>query len=47
MTYRSFTTTEEFLDLLFARFRVKMPPGLSPDEQQVWAEKKQTPIRLR
>ncbi|CEH16051.1 Ras1 guanine nucleotide exchange factor [Ceraceosorus bombacis] len=47
MTYRSFTTTETFLDLLFARFRIRMPPGLSPEEQTVWTEKKQTPIRLR
>lgn len=47
LTYRSFTTTEELLNLLFARFRISMPPGLSSIEQEIWVEKKQRPIQLR
>ncbi len=47
LTYRSFTTTEEFLDLLFARFRVTMPTGLSAVEQTIWQERKQRPVQLR
>lgn len=47
MTYRSFTTTEILLDLLFARFRIQEPPGLTLDEHEMWIEKKQRPIRFR
>lgn len=47
MTYRSFTTTEEFLQLLFERFRIEPPPDLSNDEIDIWIEKKQKPVRLR
>ncbi|EPQ30337.1 uncharacterized protein PFL1_01863 [Pseudozyma flocculosa PF-1] len=47
MTYRSFTTTEELLELLFARYRIAPPDGLTEDELGVWTEKKQKPIRLR
>lgn len=47
MTYRSFTTTDEFLDLVIARFRIKEPPGLTEEEQQIWVSKKQTLIRFR
>lgn len=47
MTYRSFTTTDELLDLLFARFRIKEPPGLTLEEHEQWVEKKQRPIRFR
>ncbi|PWN34271.1 ras GEF [Meira miltonrushii] len=47
MTYRSFTTTEILLDLLFARFRIQEPDGLTLDEHEMWIEKKQRPIRFR
>ncbi|PWN26071.1 hypothetical protein BDZ90DRAFT_233656 [Jaminaea rosea] len=47
MTYRSFTTTHELLDMLLARFKIPPPSGLTPEEHQLWAERKQIPIRLR
>lgn len=47
MTYRSFTTTEEFVELLFARFRLKEPQGLTEEEREIWAQKKQSIVRLR
>ncbi|KDN46450.1 hypothetical protein K437DRAFT_107336 [Tilletiaria anomala UBC 951] len=47
LTYRSFTTTHELLDLLFARFRIAIPSSLSALEQEMWVEKKQQPIQLR
>lgn len=47
LTYRSFTTTETFLDLLFKRFKVMMPEGLTPAEQLLWTDKTQRPIQLR
>lgn len=47
MTYRSFTTTEEFLQLLFERFRIEPPQDLNNDEVEIWIEKKQKPVRLR
>ncbi|KAI9298992.1 ras GEF [Neoconidiobolus thromboides FSU 785] len=47
LTYRSFTTTVEFFDLLFRRFNLQCPNGLQPDEQELWSEKKLTPVRLR
>lgn len=47
MTYRSFTTTDEFLDLVIARFRIREPPGLTDEEHQMWISKKQTLIRFR
>ncbi|KAI9595738.1 hypothetical protein BDF19DRAFT_495756 [Syncephalis fuscata] len=47
LTYRSFTTTEEFMDLLFKRFQIQPPSGLSPEDLELWRKKKQTPVRLR
>ncbi|KAK0542923.1 cell division cycle- protein [Tilletia horrida] len=47
MTYRSFTTTGEFLERVFARYRISPPVGLTPDEHAVWVEKKQRPIQTR
>ncbi|KAL1921320.1 uncharacterized protein VTP21DRAFT_11036 [Calcarisporiella thermophila] len=47
LTYRSFTRTEIFLDMLCQRFLLKPPPGLSEEELATWIEKKQTPVRLR
>ncbi|CAG8566984.1 1701_t:CDS:2 [Paraglomus occultum] len=47
LTYRTFTTTKEFLELLMKRFMISSPYGLTAEELEVWQEKKQTPIRLR
>ena len=47
LTYRSFTTTEEFFDLLVKRFMIQPPQNLTSEENELWQEKKQTPIRLR
>ncbi|CAG8458526.1 111_t:CDS:2 [Ambispora gerdemannii] len=47
LTYRSFTSTDEFFNLLVKRFMIQPPDNLSPEEIEIWQEKKQTPIRLR
>ncbi|KAK9721912.1 hypothetical protein K7432_003034 [Basidiobolus ranarum] len=47
LTYRSFTTTEDLFGLLFERFDIQPPPGLTPEEHEIWTEKKLVPIRLR
>ncbi|RCI06127.1 hypothetical protein CU098_011230 [Rhizopus stolonifer] len=47
LTYRSFCTSDEFLDLLEARFNVQPPPGLTEEELKLWRGKKQKLIRLR
>lgn len=47
LTYRSFVTTEELIDLLIERFDIQPPPGLSDEELMQWTVRKQTPIRLR
>ncbi|TPX32233.1 hypothetical protein SmJEL517_g04638 [Synchytrium microbalum] len=47
LTYRSFISTTELFDLLFKRFAIQPPPGMSSEEFETWSEKKQTPIRLR
>lgn len=47
LTYRSFTTASELFEMLVMRFSVQPPYGLTPEEYQVWVDKKQRPIRLR
>lgn len=47
LTYRSFTSTEEFFNLLVARYLIQPPEGLTKEHFDEWTEKKQTPIRLR
>lgn len=47
LTYRSFTNTDDLLNMLFERFRIPMPEGLSEDDKTLWATKKQRPIQLR
>jgi hypothetical protein len=47
LTYRSFCTTVEFIDLLQNRYNVAPPEDLTPDELEIWTEKKQKLIRLR
>ncbi|KAJ3383382.1 hypothetical protein HDU92_004245 [Lobulomyces angularis] len=47
LTYRSFTSSTEFFELLKKRYLITPDPFLSKDELQQWVEKKQTPIRMR
>ncbi|KAI9678538.1 MAG: hypothetical protein M1817_005595 [Caeruleum heppii] len=47
LTYRSFTTANELFDMLVRRFCIQPPPGISPDDCRVWADRKQKPIRFR
>ncbi|KAF8931255.1 hypothetical protein BGZ47_000160 [Haplosporangium gracile] len=47
LTYRSFTTTTEFFNLLFRRFTIAPPTGLEGQDLVQWTECKLTPIRLR
>ncbi|CEP06873.1 hypothetical protein [Parasitella parasitica] len=47
LTYRSFCTTEEFVDLLQERYNLTPPAELTPDELEIWTEKKQKLVRLR
>ncbi|CEJ00846.1 Putative Ras GEF [Rhizopus microsporus] len=47
LTYRSFCTSREFLDLLKARYNIQPPDGLTPEEYEVWVNKKQKLVRLR
>ncbi|KTW29649.1 hypothetical protein T552_00858 [Pneumocystis carinii B80] len=47
LTYRTFTSAENFFNLLVKRFMIAPPENLKPYELEVWIEKKQKPIRLR
>ncbi|KAI7898139.1 ras guanine nucleotide exchange factor domain-containing protein [Cokeromyces recurvatus] len=47
LTYRSFCTTEEFVDLLQERYNLAPPDNLTPEELDIWTDKKQKFIRLR
>ncbi|KAF9988961.1 hypothetical protein BGZ75_008142 [Mortierella antarctica] len=47
LTYRSFATTEQFFTLLFRRFTISPPEGLSPNQLAHWTDLKLTPTRLR
>ncbi|RKP06352.1 ras guanine nucleotide exchange factor domain-containing protein [Thamnocephalis sphaerospora] len=47
LTYRSFTTSDELMNLLFERFLVQPPSGLMAEELSIWRQRKQTPIQLR
>ncbi|KAI9260717.1 ras guanine nucleotide exchange factor domain-containing protein [Phascolomyces articulosus] len=47
LTYRSFCTTEEFVNLLEKRYTITAPEGLTPQELEIWTERKQKLIRLR
>lgn len=46
-TFKTFTTTDEFLRLVMQRYRITPPPGLTPEQHTVWTERKQRPTRLR
>ncbi|KAI8993290.1 ras guanine nucleotide exchange factor domain-containing protein [Pilobolus umbonatus] len=47
LTYRSFCTTEEFIDLLQERYNLRPPAELTPEELEIWTDKKQKLVRLR
>ncbi|CAO3653766.1 unnamed protein product [Mucor hiemalis] len=47
LTYRSFCTTEEFVSLLEDRYNLLPPERLTPDQLEMWTERKQKLIRLR
>lgn len=47
LTYRSFCSSMELLDLLEARYNLQCPPGLTEEEATIWEEKKLKLVRLR
>ena len=47
LTYRSFCTTEEFISLLEGRYNLLPPERLTPEQLELWTERKQKLIRLR
>lgn len=47
LTYRSFTSPSDLLDLLIQRFGVPKPQGASDEEMDQWVRLKQQPIQLR
>ncbi|KAK9768115.1 hypothetical protein K7432_001518 [Basidiobolus ranarum] len=47
LTYRSFSSTEDVFELLFQRFNLQPPMGLSDSDFDLWKEKKLVPVRLR
>ena len=47
MTFKSFTTLSELVDLLIARYRIQPPDGLKPEEHDEWVKLKQNIIQLR
>jgi son of sevenless-like protein len=47
MTFRTFTTAENLLDSLVARYELDHPPDLSNAEFDTWKEKKLRPTQKR
>ena len=47
LTFRSFTTSDELLDLLVERYHIRPPDGLDQEEMAEWTKQKQTPLQLR
>ncbi|KAI8827072.1 ras guanine nucleotide exchange factor domain-containing protein [Fimicolochytrium jonesii] len=47
LTYRSFTDSVTFIQLLKRRFSMEAPSELTVPERDLWLEKKRTPIRIR
>jgi son of sevenless-like protein len=47
LTFRSFTSGDELLDLLFERYDIAEPAGITELQLVDWKKQKQTPIRLR
>lgn len=47
LTYRSFCSSMDLLDLLEARYNLQCPSGLSEEDAFIWEEKKLKLVRLR
>ncbi|GMK58437.1 hypothetical protein CspeluHIS016_0504690 [Cutaneotrichosporon spelunceum] len=47
LTYRSFVSTDNLVELLLERYHVEPPTDLSEEQMKEWKMRKQTPIRLR
>ncbi|KAI8878549.1 hypothetical protein K501DRAFT_195578, partial [Backusella circina FSU 941] len=47
LTYRSFCTSMDLIELLEARYNIQPPEGLSDEDLEIWTSKKQKLIRLR
>ena len=47
LTYRSFCSSSDLLDLLEARYNLQCPPDLTQEEATMWEEKKLKLVRLR
>eukprot|EP01104_Vermistella_antarctica_P018091 TRINITY_DN6594_c0_g1_i1.p1 TRINITY_DN6594_c0_g1~~TRINITY_DN6594_c0_g1_i1.p1 ORF type:complete len:1512 (+),score=324.59 TRINITY_DN6594_c0_g1_i1:100-4536(+) len=47
LTYRSFTTPTELLELLRLRYDLPKPDGLKDEDEKDWKAKHLTPVRLR
>lgn len=47
LTFKSFATPDEVLDLLIQRFFLQPPDGLNDAQFNLWAEKKQKVVQLR
>lgn len=47
MTYRTFCTSHDLLDLLIERFLIEAPQGLTVEEMKEWETRKLRPIRAR
>lgn len=47
LTYRSFVSTDDLVELLLERYHVEAPTDLTEEQMKEWKLRKQTPIRLR
>ncbi|KAF7732081.1 hypothetical protein EC973_006336 [Apophysomyces ossiformis] len=47
LTYRSFCTSLELLELLEARFNLTPPEGMTEEEKEIWLQRKLKLVRLR
>jgi len=47
MTYKSFTTPDELVELLVARFRIQPPDNLDSEEQEEWGKLKRHVVQTR
>lgn len=47
MTFRSFATGHEVVQLLKERFHLKPPDGLIAEEHKIWTDKKQKAVTIR
>ncbi|KAK9466356.1 ras guanine nucleotide exchange factor domain-containing protein [Lipomyces arxii] len=47
LTYRSFTSSRTFFEMLIERFTIQPPKALTSEEFEIWVARKQKPIRLR